>query len=92
MVPDLVFDDGTRVADLLHEARPLLLDMSGGAACPPADAWAGHIDVVTATMSDRPAAAMLVRPDGYVAWAADELGADDADRLRGALTRWFGAA
>jgi 2-polyprenyl-6-methoxyphenol hydroxylase-like FAD-dependent oxidoreductase len=92
MVPDLVFDDGTRVADLLHEARPLLLDMSGGAACPPADARAGHIDVVTATMSDRPAAAMLVRPDGYVAWAADELGADDADRLRGALTRWFGAA
>jgi 2-polyprenyl-6-methoxyphenol hydroxylase-like FAD-dependent oxidoreductase len=92
MVPDLVFDDGTRVADLLHQARPLLLNMSGGAACPPVDAWTGRIDVVTATMSDRPAAAMLIRPDGYVAWAADELGADDADRLRGALTRWFGAA
>jgi hypothetical protein len=41
-------------------------------------------------MDDGPAA-MLIRPDGYVAWAADEFGADDAERLRTALTRWFGA-
>jgi 2-polyprenyl-6-methoxyphenol hydroxylase-like FAD-dependent oxidoreductase len=92
MVPDLVFDDGARVADLLHEARPLLLDLADGAAGSAADAWTGCVDVVAATMSDRPAAAMLIRPDGYVAWAADEFGADDADRLRGALTRWFGSA
>jgi hypothetical protein len=25
-----------------------------------------------------------------VAWAADQFGADDAERLRAALTRWFG--
>ncbi|WP_099037055.1 FAD-dependent monooxygenase [Mycobacterium neglectum] len=92
MVPDLVFDDGSRVADLLHEASPLLLDLSNGATRSAADAWMGRVDVVAASMSDRPAAAMLIRPDGYVAWAADEFGADDADRLRGALTRWFGGA
>ena len=32
MVPDLTLDDGRRVADLLHEARPVLLDLSGGRA------------------------------------------------------------
>jgi hypothetical protein len=34
---------------------------------------------------------LLVRPDGYVAWAADAFESDDEDRLRVALTRWFGA-
>jgi hypothetical protein len=34
---------------------------------------------------------VLIRPDGYVAWAADTFEAGDADRLRIALTRWFGA-
>jgi hypothetical protein len=41
-------------------------------------------------MDDGPAA-MLIRPDGYIVWAVDEFGADDAERLRTALTRWFGA-
>ncbi|WP_337585422.1 hypothetical protein, partial [Mycobacteroides abscessus] len=31
--------------------------------------------------------AVLVRPDGYVAW----VGEDSADGLRGALTRWVGS-
>ena len=42
-------------------------------------------------MTDGPRCALLIRPDGYVAWAADTFGADDAAALRTALTRWFGA-
>jgi hypothetical protein len=36
---------------------------------------------------------MLIRPDGYIAWAADTFDADtdDEDRLHDALQRWFGA-
>jgi 2-polyprenyl-6-methoxyphenol hydroxylase-like FAD-dependent oxidoreductase len=90
MVPDLMLDDGRRVADLLHEARPVLLDASGGTAAAAAAAWADRVDTVTAAMADGPAA-VLIRPDGYVAWAADTFEAGDADRLRIALTRWFGA-
>ncbi len=37
-----------------------------------------------------PAAALLIRPDGYVAWAAAP-GCPDTDGLRRALTTWFGA-
>ena len=92
LVPDLAFDDGMRVADLMHTARPLLLDFAGGDASATAEPWMGRVDVMTVTMADAPAAAMLIRPDGYVAWAADEFGADDTGRLRDALTRWFGSA
>jgi hypothetical protein len=90
MVPDLVLDDGRRVADLLHEARAVLIDASGGTAAAAAAAWSDRVDAVTATMADGPAA-MLIRPDGYVAWAADTFGSGDAERLRTALMRWFGA-
>ena len=90
MVPDLTLDDGRRVAELLHDARPVLLDLSGGAAAADTSAWADRVDMVTATMDDGPAA-MLIRPDGYIAWAADTFEADDVARLRTALTRWFGA-
>lgn len=66
MVPDLEFDDGRRVADLMHSARPVLLDFVGDGV-PARDG----VEVVSVKMADRPAAAMLIRPDGYVAWAAD---------------------
>ncbi len=91
MVPDLVLDDGRRVAELLHDGAPVLLDLSGGAASAVAAAlgatgWTSS----TAAIADGRPHAMLIRPDGYVAWAADTFGADDAERLRAALTRWFG--
>jgi hypothetical protein len=89
MVPDLVLDDGRRVAELLHDARPVLLDLSGDAACSVATSWADRVDTVTGAIAGGPAA-ILIRPDGYVAWAANTLDADDATRLRTALTRWFG--
>ncbi|XXX62080.1 hypothetical protein WME82_27025 [Sorangium sp. So ce128] len=42
----------------------------------------------------RPAEALLIRPDGYVAWAAaaGEPEASAHRRLRRALANWFGAA
>jgi 2-polyprenyl-6-methoxyphenol hydroxylase-like FAD-dependent oxidoreductase len=88
-VPELTLDDGRRVAELLHDARAVLLDLDGnvGAA---ARGWLDRVDVVSATVADRPAAALLIRPDGYVAWAADAFSAEEAAGLRAALERWFG--
>ena len=46
----------------------------------------------TEPSADVEACALLIRPDGYVAWAADTFDAGDEDRLRAALQRWFGVS
>jgi 2-polyprenyl-6-methoxyphenol hydroxylase-like FAD-dependent oxidoreductase len=89
LVPDLTLEDGRRVAELLHEGRAVLLDLAGGVG-QAARGWADRVDTVRATIADRPETAMLIRPDGYVAWAADSFGAAQEAGLRAALLRWFG--
>jgi 2-polyprenyl-6-methoxyphenol hydroxylase-like FAD-dependent oxidoreductase len=92
LVPDFTLAGGQRVAELLHAARPVLLDFTGGAFAESAAPWRARVDVTTADHSSVAAAALLIRPDGYVAWAADDCGPDDVDRLHAALERWFGSA
>ncbi len=87
LVPDLTLDDGRRVADLLHAARPVLLDLSGGALDIPA--VPDRVDVVTGTCPDAPAA-LLIRPDGYVAWATDAADGPATSALADGLSRWCG--
>lgn len=85
MVPELVLDDGRRIAELMHAGRPVLVDSSGGYV-ETAQGWADRVEIVQARVVAGPAA-LLIRPDGYVAWAAD--GFEDTG-LTGALQRWFG--
>jgi FAD binding domain len=92
LAPDLTLDDGRRVAELLHQARPVLLDLSAGHVGEAARGWADRVDVVAGAVDDFEACALLIRPDGYVAWAADTFEADDEDRLHAALQRWFGVS
>ncbi|AKK26518.1 FAD-dependent monooxygenase [Mycobacterium sp. EPa45] len=91
LVPDLILDDGRRVAGLLHAARPVLLDLCGGAAANAAQGWAARVDTIAGGLTGGPSA-VLIRPDGYVAWAADDFGTTDAQNLCIALQRWFGPA
>ncbi|WP_083864909.1 FAD-dependent monooxygenase [Nocardia brevicatena] len=89
LVPDFTIgtpDGHRRVADLLHTARPVLLDLGAGIA-DAAQGWADRVDIVTATAADPMATALLIRPDGYITWATD--GSEPAG-LSDALTRWFG--
>jgi hypothetical protein len=84
-----------RLAELMRNARPVLLDLTGRAEFDViALAWEPRIEVHAVTALDRPADAMLIRPDGYVAWCAavGEPAATSVPRLRDALTRWFGEA
>ena len=84
-----------RVFELLHQARPVLLEFSGPAL--EAGAAAGRVRHLPATYDGvwqlpvlgRVAAptAVLVRPDGYVAW----VGEGSADGLAEALATWFGS-
>ncbi|GLZ77917.1 FAD-dependent oxidoreductase [Actinorhabdospora filicis] len=80
-LPDLPITtaDGRKgTAGLLSEARPLVLDF-GGAAGFSSDTVA----VVRADCENPPADALLIRPDGYVAWAGGEGLAEAAGRLFG---------
>jgi hypothetical protein len=92
LVPDIALDDGRRLADLLHDARPVLLDLTGGALLSTGSGWADRVSLVSGSMAAEPYGGMLIRPDGYVAWAADVVDEDDVSRLWSALERWFGPA
>ncbi|MFJ8476514.1 FAD-dependent monooxygenase [Kitasatospora sp. NPDC094011] len=87
----LVRRDGraTTTGELLHRARGVLLDLTGGSpAVDAATPWRDRVDVV-AVESDPESAggagALLIRPDGHVAWADTA-----ALELTTALERWFG--
>ena len=95
---DLVTAAGPlRVFELLHDARPVLLHLgeSGGFDITP---WADRVQVIDAeydgpwelpVLGAVPApTAVLIRPDGHVAW----VGAPADPGLPDALTRWFGPA
>lgn len=89
--------DRVRVAELLRPARGVLISTDGsGNADHLAAGWLDRIDVVTGRWvppeanSPRTApSAALIRPDGYIAWAAPSGPGDD---LSTALCRWFGPA
>ena len=93
---DLVTANGTlRVFTLLHDARPVLLNLGepGGFDITPRADRVQLIDAKYVGTWELPAlgavtapTAVLIRPDGYVAWAGDltQLGLADA------LTTWFG--
>ncbi|MFI0719120.1 FAD-dependent monooxygenase [Streptomyces sp. NPDC021224] len=94
--PDLVLDTGrgaTSVAELMHPARPVFLDLADRPDLREAAAGWGHrVDVHTAGTQDRPADAVLIRPDAHIAWAAPVGAPSDTllPALRQALATWFG--
>jgi 2-polyprenyl-6-methoxyphenol hydroxylase-like FAD-dependent oxidoreductase len=88
-VPELTLHDGRRIAALLHQARPVLIDAAGGPFAEAARAVAHRVDIHTCG-HDRAPKGLLVRPDGYVAWAADAATAADVRAMHDALRRWCG--
>lgn len=96
-VPDFGIEKagGTRrVAELARDGRPVLVDFSEGGVVAEATAEiADHITVAAGRpVGEVPATALLVRPDGYVAWASSAPTPDAGElrQLRAALARWFG--
>lgn len=90
--PDLELLDGGRLADHLHGGRALLLDLTDDPALRALVAgYAGRVDTLTAGCPSRPElAAVLVRPDGFTAWAADAGAPTPTAGLAEALEEWFG--
>jgi 3-(3-hydroxy-phenyl)propionate hydroxylase len=97
-MPDLDLDTAagpTRVFMLLHEAKPVLLNLAEPNQLE-ISPWAGRVQLVEARFTGvwclpllgevAPPSAVLIRPDGYVAWVGQ--GTDQG--LRDALTLWCG--
>jgi hypothetical protein len=76
-----------RIAELMHAGRGVLLELGGNVPLQEhASRWKHRIEVVAAECpSGAPADALLIRPDGYVAWAGSSI--SELDR---SLRRWFG--
>jgi 2-polyprenyl-6-methoxyphenol hydroxylase-like FAD-dependent oxidoreductase len=90
-VPKALLETGGEDAHPLHVARGVLFDLTPGGGSPAAAVaadWDGRVSVVAAgPVEGVSATALLVRPDGFVAW----VGVDDVvDGLTDALTEWFG--
>jgi 2-polyprenyl-6-methoxyphenol hydroxylase-like FAD-dependent oxidoreductase len=93
---DLATADGPRrLFTLLHDARPLLLNLGEPGSIDVAP-WADRVRSIDASYAgswELPAlgpvaapTAVSIRPDGYVAW----VGAGNEEGLADALTKWFG--
>ncbi len=65
--PDYKLADGTRLGEHLFDGKPLLLDLADSAQL--RDVASGRVRVLT-TKYDGDLTGVLIRPDGYVAWAA----------------------
>jgi rifampicin monooxygenase len=72
-----------RLYELMHGGRGLLLDQTGRLSVV---GWADRVDHVLDTSDELDVPAVLLRPDGHIAWVGD-----DQQELVIRLPRWFGA-
>jgi len=97
-MPDLDLQTGdgpTRVYELMHDARPILLDLTDPNVID-ITPWSDRVKSITASTTDPwllpvlgevpTPTAVLIRPDGHVAW----VGEGTTDGLTDSLTTWFG--
>ncbi|MET8466246.1 rifampin monooxygenase [Micromonospora zamorensis] len=73
-----------RLYELMRGGRGLLLDQTGRLSVA---GWADRVDHAVDVSEELDVPAVLLRPDGHVAWVGD-----DQTELLGQLPRWFGAA
>jgi 2-polyprenyl-6-methoxyphenol hydroxylase-like FAD-dependent oxidoreductase len=88
--PDLEFEDGKRLGEYCLDGRALLLNFNGDARISGLGArWRDRLNVITTRLKENSdLTALFVRPDGFVAWAAN--GQLDLDHATSALSTWLG--
>jgi len=88
--PDFELADGTSLNNRLRDGLGLLLDFEGRNALKSmADSWNDRVRYVASDATDRLGLnALLIRPDGIVAWARDH--SDDEINVFSSFFKWFG--
>lgn len=88
-VPNFEFEDGARIGELMRDGQGILLDFDMNASLETlASEYGDRIRYVSGNAKEQLGlSALLIRPDGIIAWASD----NDPDRseLQKAAARWF---
>jgi hypothetical protein len=87
--PDFALEDGRRLGALLRDGNGVLLDFDRHPSLRALDGrWGDRVRYVASDAEDRLGlSALLVRPDGFVAWASDAT--PDVEAVTRAAERWF---
>ena len=87
--PNFEFEDAASIGDLMHDGQGILLDFDGNASLKTlASEYEGRIKYVSGRAREQLGlSAVLIRPDGIIAWASDS--DPDCSELQKAVARWF---
>src|SRR5882757_6520814 len=74
-VPNFEFEDGTSIGELMHDGQGILLDFDKNASLNAlASEYGDRIKYISGCAKEQSGlSAVLIRPDGIVAWASDQL-------------------
>jgi len=90
-VPNFEFEDGTTIGELMRAGRGMLLDFDGNASLATlASEFGARVKFVSGRAKEQLGlSTVLIRPDGFVAWASDS--EPDGHSIRQAVALWFGS-
>ncbi|MGF7040492.1 FAD-dependent monooxygenase [Mucilaginibacter lappiensis] len=88
-VPNFELEDGTKIGELMHDSQGILLDFDKNASLKTlASEYGDQIRYVSGRAKEQLGlSAVLIRPDGIIAWASDN--DPDCSELQKAAARWF---
>lgn len=88
-VPNFEFEDGTRIGELMHDGQGILVDFDMKDTLKTlASNYGDSINYISGRAKDRlMVSAALIRPDGIIAWAADN--DPDTSEIQKAAAHWF---
>jgi 2-polyprenyl-6-methoxyphenol hydroxylase-like FAD-dependent oxidoreductase len=91
-VPNFEFEDGARIGEVMHDGQGVLLDFDGNASLKTlASQYGDELKYVPGRAKEQLGlSAVLIRPDGFVAWASDS--EPDKQSIRQAVALWFGSS
>ena len=88
-VPNFEFEDGATIGELMHDGQGMLLDFDRNASLKAlASEYGDRIKYVSGRAKEQLGlSAVLIRPDGFIAWASDS--EPDEQSIRRAVALWF---
>jgi 2-polyprenyl-6-methoxyphenol hydroxylase-like FAD-dependent oxidoreductase len=88
-VPNFEFEEGARIGELMHDGQGILLDFDTNASLKTlASEYSKRMKYVSGRAKEQfGLSAVLIRPDGIIAWASDS--EPDVESIRQAVALWF---